>query len=298
LAYSTFNLRVPSIYSVEIASYCNFACEFCPRGQYPDTFIDFELAETIATRDLGGSKFIEFQLTGEPTLHKRFNDIVDLFAGKVFLGTSTNGSSLIPALTGLLKLNYITVSIDSVTNYEEVRKGGKWGRLVQGLIALLDAKGHNRLPKIDLQLIELDETTAYERDKLAHLVSAWGYSDRCTIRTIPDCFATVQDRAPVRPRRELCLDPWLSVVVQADGDVVPCCFAFSKATVYGNLKNQSLEEIWQTSPVLKELREQHLTNELNPVCNACYMRSPVLLHQELMWEATKHDLLSRDSRTE
>lgn len=293
LAYSTFNLKCPSIYSVEIASYCNFKCEFCPRGQYPDTFIDFDLAQTIANRDLAGSKFIEFQLTGEPTLHKRFNDIVDLFVDKVFLGTSTNGSSIVPCLRGLLKLHYITISIDSVTNYEQVRKGGKWDRLVTGLQALLNSKGDNPYPKIDLQLIELDDGTARERDLLADMIAKWGLEDRCKIRTIPDCFATVMDRAPTVPRRELCLDPWLSVVVQADGDVVPCCFSFGKELVYGNLKDQSLEEIWQTSPELKRLRERHLDNELPHPCYSCYMRSPCLLHEELMWQAIKGDVIGK-----
>ena len=293
LGYSTFNSRLPSIYSVEIASYCSLSCEFCPRGQYPDQFIDIGLAQTIAERDLKGSEFIEFQLTGEPTLHPKFNEIVDLFSGRVFLGTSTNGNSMHKALPGLLKLNYITVSVDSVTNYENVRKGGKWSRLESGLRALLEAKGDNRYPKIDLQFIELDKSTLHEAWLMKELVHSWGYERRCTIRTIPDCFAAVQDRMPMRPKKELCLDPWLSCVVQADGDVVPCCFAFSKQVCYGNLNHQSLEEIWHTSPALMKLREEHLTDQLTGACAKCYMRSPVLLHKELMWQAIKRDVLER-----
>jgi MoaA/NifB/PqqE/SkfB family radical SAM enzyme len=80
---STYNVRLPSIYSVEVTSACNYGCDFCPRGQRPDTFLDYELAQLIAERDLGGSNFIEFQLAGEPTLHKRFSDIALLFKGKV-----------------------------------------------------------------------------------------------------------------------------------------------------------------------------------------------------------------------
>ena len=287
---STFNVQIPSIYSVELASYCNYRCDFCPRGQYPDAFINFGLAETISERDLGGSRFIEFQLTGEPTFHKRFNELVALFKGKVLVGTSTNGSNVVRALEGLLMLDYITISVDSVSNYEQVRLGGKSGLFFRNLQILLEAKGDNPFPRIDLQLIEFER---FEMQKM--LLQEWlyvrGLTHTCTIRTVPESFSTISGKAVMQPKRELCLNPWLSVVVQVDGDVVPCCLSFGKEIVYGNLNEQSLEEIWHTSPRLAQMRDEHMNNQLPSPCDRCYMRSPCLLHDELIWEAMKDKVL-------
>ena len=154
---SSFNVRLPEIYQIEITNSCNFACDFCPRDlpgiRRPDTFLDLDLEALIAERDLGGSYFVEFQLAGEPTLHKQFNEIIALYKGKVLTGMSTNGSSVHGCLPGLLNLDYLTISIDSVEKYEEVRPGGKWDRLVRNIDMLLDAKGDKPFPNIDLQLI-------------------------------------------------------------------------------------------------------------------------------------------------
>jgi radical SAM protein with 4Fe4S-binding SPASM domain len=286
----TFAPRLPSIYAVELASYCQLKCNFCPRGQYADTYIDPKLVETIVERDLSGSRFIEFQQTGEPTLHKQFNELVDLFHGKVLMGTSTNGNSMLKCIPGLLKLNYITVSIDSVTNYERVRRGGRWTRVVRGLHDLINAKGDARFPKIDLQLIEFP---GYQEQAklLADLVDNFHWTGKVTIRTVPESFAGMFDGGPKLNKRELCLNPWLSVNIQADGDVVPCCLMFGKQIVYGNVKKQSLEEIWNTSPVVVEMREKHLSGDLPHPCASCRMRSPCLFHDDLIWSAIKSEVL-------
>ena len=291
---STFNTRLPEIYQIEITNACNFACSFCPRDlpgiRRPDTFLDLKLAEMIAKRDLGGSYFVEFQLAGEPTLHKQFNDIIALYKGKVLTGMSTNGSSVHGCLPGLLNLDYLTISIDSVEKYEEVRPGGKWERLVRNIDMLLDAKGNSPWPHIDLQLIEFPGVER-QRELLLNLCKARGWENSVVVRTIPDCFLSITREYRESRRKELCLNPWMSVSIQADGDVSSCCFSFGKEITYGNLKEQSLEEIWTTSEELKKFREEHLTKNYRPICERCYMRSPVMLHLDLYWGAVKDKLL-------
>lgn len=293
---STFNTRMPEVYQVEITNACNFTCDFCPRDlpgiRRPDTFLDPELARTIAERDLGGSYFVEFQMAGEPTLHKDMNEIVEAFRGKVLTGMSTNGSSMHAnrVYKGLLALDYLTISIDSVESYETVRPGGKWNKLVENIDFLLSQKGERKAPAIDLQLIEFPGVER-QRDLLVELCVHRGWDKHVQVRRIPDCFLSMTREMKQFKKRELCLNPWMSVSVQADGDVTSCCFSFGKDVVYGNLKEQSLEEIWQTSPELKKFREEHLTGNLRTICSQCYQRSPVLLHWDLYQGAVKERVL-------
>lgn len=291
---STFSVRLPEIYQIELTNACNFSCDFCPRDlpgiRREDTFLDPELAALIAERDLGGSYFVEFQLAGEPTMHKNFNEIIKLYKGKVLTGLSTNGSSVHGCLPGLLALDYLTISIDNVEEYEKVRPGGRWDRLVRNIDMLLEAKGSLVFPHIDLQLIEFPGVER-QRELLLELCVTRGWDKGSVVRTIPDCFLSITREMRESRRKEMCINPWTSVSVQADGDVSSCCFSFGKEIVYGNLKQQSLQEIWETSPELKKFREEHRTQQYRPICERCYMRSPVLLHWDLYTNTVNERLL-------
>lgn len=66
-----------------------------------------------------------------------------------------------------------------------------------------------------------------------------------------------------------CLTPWMYVSIAWDGDVVPCCFDYDKKYVLGNVRTQSLSEIWN-GPPMQALREEFLSgNVTNPLCRDC-----------------------------
>lgn len=296
---SSFNVSVPEIYQIEVTNACNYACDFCPRDtermKRANTFIDVELVKTIVERDFEGSYFTEFQLSGEPLLHKQLYEIVSLLKGKVLTGLSTNGSATHSSrnLEALMLIDYVTISIDSVSDYANVRKGGNWHNVVRNIDLLVDESDkRGEGPAIDLQLIEFP---GYERERelLAELAVAHDWDKFVTIRTIPDCFQSLTREHKPASSKELCLNPWLSVTIQADGDVVPCCFAFGKEVVYGNLYEKSLKEIWATSEVLQQLRHDMLTGNYNKLCGDCHMRSPTLLHWDLYTNTVKDRVLQK-----
>ena len=289
---SNFNVREPEIYQTEVTNACNFTCEFCPRDEpeyrRPPTLLDVGLARTISERDLGGSYFMEFQLAGEPTLHPKLKEIISFFTGKVLTGMSTHGGLIHRNLEACLALDYLTISVDSIEDYEKVRPGGKLSQLLSNIDLLCKARKDREYPIIELQLIQFEGVgrQQYLLEELARK-NDWNVN----IRVQPDCFLSVTRDKIKKPSEQLCLNPWSSVSVQADGDVIPCCFSFGKDVVYGNLKNQSLKEIWATSPVLQEFRESHLTKQYHDICSKCYMRSPVQLHLSFYWETFHKRLL-------
>ncbi len=276
---STFNLRLPEIYQLEVTNACNFHCDFCPRDpvvtQRKDILLQPELARLISERDLGGSYFVEFQMSGEPLLHPKLRQIISYFRGKVLTGMSTNGYLLDTNLKSVIELDYLTISIDSITNYEKVRKGGNLLRLLENINLLLRVRPSSLA--IDLQVIEFPGSEV-EVKKLEEIVERRGWKGDVEIRTVPDCFLSMTREYKEIRAKDLCLNPWMSCSVQADGDVTSCCFSFGKRIVYGNLTHKSLEEIWATSEVLQHLRQEHLTQMYRSPCKECYMRSPVLLH--------------------
>ena len=292
---NTFNPKIPEIYQLEVTNACNFSCGFCVRDLYKrkPVNLDLELAKKISERDIAGSYFIEFQLSGEPLLHPNLSTIVDYFKGKVITGLSTNGNLIHKQLDAICKLDYLTISMDSIDDYQDLRKGGNSKQLVDN-IDLLMSKRPSSLT-IDFQVIELNEfSTNVQKniDDIKELIheKKWDVN----FRTVPDCFLGTRGVMEV-DNGELCLNPWLSVSLQSDGDVVPCCFSFGKNVVYGNLNDDSLKNIWNNSLERKELQHQHLTKQYNSLCSHCYMRSPVILHENI-FKKTMKDKLKRMGR--
>ena len=286
----SFSIMIPEIYQLESTNVCNLFCPACirqdERVKRKLGFLDPELLRTMINRlDFDGSFFVELQMYGEPTLHPRLHEIVLLLKSiGLKVGLSTNGTLMRENLLALEKLDYMTISIDSVDKetYEKCR-GTSFEDLIESIDIVTTACPKT---KIDLQVINFGG-----KDELSGLVALAQHRKwKVTCRAVPDCFAAYQGRPfPKQNMNQLCLNPWLSVSVQYDGDVVPCCFSAGKFIVYGNLYQNSLKEIWNTSPVKAHLMERMMYdyNKHEIPCMLCYMRSPTLFHTKMLMENLK-----------
>jgi radical SAM protein with 4Fe4S-binding SPASM domain len=84
----------------------------------------------------------------------------------------------------------------------------------------------------------------------------------------------------------LCREPFVSLSVAWDGDVLACCFDFDKAIVLGNVQCNSLMDIWN-GPRLREIRREFASGLVsNPLCrDCCYLRAP--MHGSSVLDATR-----------
>lgn len=288
---------LPEIYQIEIAERCNFSCDFCVTGKQfqgkskKNPFVDINLIKTIIERDIGGSYFIELQHRGEPLLNNQLGDIIELLRPYVFVGLSTNGSLIHKKIEELLQLDYITVSVDAADKqtYEQLRIGGNWEVLINNIDLLIKARGANPTPVIDLQLIQLHEIEC-KKDELQQICTNKNWDVR--IRTIQDCFlgSTNQPELYKVQSDDLCLNPFMSVSIHANGNVTPCCRSWESEWDYGNLYEKSLSEIWNNNPKVDEFRWLHRKNStaLPYMCQTCYSRSSTTLHWDLYKNAVQN----------
>lgn len=273
---------LPEVYQIEVTATCNFACIMCPMQFFTrkdDTkFIDLDLVKKIIHQgDLDASYFVEFQISGEPLLHPNLKDIIQLVKETdVMMGLSTNGVYIPEQMEALLKLDVITVSIDSITNHHLIRKSKTKVFPIQQLILnikrlLIEAEDKGIV--VDLQIIELDGW-----EKQLEIVKDVFSGYKCNIRTNPNCYhAFIHLDIPTPVSNDLCINPWFSASIMCNGNVTPCCISQGDDVIYGNLKYQTLREVWADEPI-KIFREQMQTRNYPDVCSKCYMRSPALFH--------------------
>jgi len=277
---------LPEVYQIEVSSVCNFNCIMCPTQFFPrkdkTKFISLDLVKKIIDQgDLDASYFVELQMSGEPLLHPNIEEIIDIVKSTgVLVGMSTNGSMIAKKLEAIAKLDYLTVSIDSLSEYENIRKNGSKEILLENLEYLIGtAQKYNIV--VDLQLVEL-EGWEKEKEKIEKM-----YGFFFNVRSVPNCYLPYFfSEINLPTSTELCLNPWLSVSIACNGNVTACCIAQGDDIQLGNLKEQTLREVWQGREI-RSLRKEHLRKDYRPVCAKCYMRSPFLFHWNLYLQSIK-----------
>lgn len=302
--------NLPSVYQVELTSACDLQCPMCLRTtemqRQPKLFPFNLLVEMHRRGDFDGSYYVELQMAGEPTMHPELQKIIRYLQEdvEVKVGLSTHGLNMKKKLAVefsqhqvtvaqiLHELDALTISVDSLDPdvYHKMRFPAHIENLIHNLdyfFAVIETC--DTRPFIELQLIETDLVDgAGDIQALTELMRSKGWDDYATIRTTQDCFYEMDGRKPVgsMPRNsDLCINPWTSVSVTADGDVVSCCFIFepdkNSVNYYGNLKEHSLAEIWVSDRV-KDMRRSHKQDKLEGQCKACYLKSPELIHMNIM----------------
>ena len=71
-------------------------------------------------------------------------------------------------------------------------------------------------------------------------------------------------------KRKPCVTIWTELYVDWEGNVVLCCDDWNSSTVLGNLKKQSIEDIWRGDK-LRQIRNAHKSREFYkvPLCSKC-----------------------------
>lgn len=70
--------------------------------------------------------------------------------------------------------------------------------------------------------------------------------------------------------KAFCMMPWVHLHMQPSGQVKPCCMPKTSTGTIGDLKDNTLEEIWNCKD-LKQLRLNMLAGKKSDICNTCYV---------------------------
>lgn len=68
-----------------------------------------------------------------------------------------------------------------------------------------------------------------------------------------------------------CIMPWVGAFIGTDSIVQPCCMFDKTKTSIGNLKNNTLKELWNSN-TLKDIRKDLLGGRRPEACHVCYQR--------------------------
>jgi MoaA/NifB/PqqE/SkfB family radical SAM enzyme len=248
---------------IEVSSYCNAKCIFCPYSTVKRAkgFMDMDLFKKIIDEaTLSMEKFHEVQLTGlgESLLDKLFEDRIRYVKEKMpgmQVGVYTNGTYLTPERFESLAdagLDYVVVSLNALTGDQRKRvmRLDDW-EIVQDNLKY----AFNNRDKIR---VEVHAVANGERTGGAGLLireGNWAGDNR----TIRDC-----DRA------KCCNRAIGQIYIMWNGIVSTCCFDPYGKQVFGDLKTQTLQEMYASERYVK-FRGDHFDDRADQyeLCAGC-----------------------------
>jgi radical SAM protein with 4Fe4S-binding SPASM domain len=264
----------PLVAMIEPSRRCNLACPLCPVGasrtsRIPDMPLSLFKKTIDELKPFLSRLFLHNY--GEPFLHR---DIYRMMAytkeeGIPDVEISTNGHILDPSRLIESGLDEIKISLDGTTqeSYARYRRGGKLERVIENVRQLVREKERRGTakPLLELQFIIMRHNED-QMDGFRTLATELG-AERIRFKTFniqmsgPEACQLGVEFLPTRPeysryqdgegislKRHLeenrCKWPWEWVVINSDGNVVPCCNDFDGLYSMGNLADQSFREIW------------------------------------------------------
>ena len=277
----------PEGLDIGITNLCNANCIMCPHSRLKKMgTMDMKLYKKIIDNcSKLGIKQVTLSFFGEPLLDKTLIEKIKYAKDKkMFVAFYSNASLLNETWANdlvLSGLDSITISLDgnSKETYDKIRRNLDFDvtkKNIHGLVNMRKALGKNN-PKINLVLVELEEN----KKEIGDFYREWKDKvDSINIINMRN-WANDLDKKGTKESfhykkivRKPCSLIWQRMIVDWNGDVVLCCDDWNHSTILGNLKNQTIEEVWKGDK-LKEIRKAHMEGKFHKIklCSACNKKS-------------------------
>lgn len=289
-------LATPMVLFVDPSSACNFKCKFCPNGDADlirktgrwQGAMDLSLYKKVIgdLKEFGEPlKVLRLYKDGEPFLNSNFAEMVRYAKENGvarFIDTTTNGSLLQlerikPALDA--GIDRINISVDGLSSDQFLSFTGvkvDFEKYVDSIRRLYEMKGSCEI------CIKIAGDFLSEDDK-ARFYSIFGnYADRIFIENVAPCWPefdvenllgiSISKGIYDQPIKEVMTCPYIfySLSVNSDGTVSLCFLDWSRKLIVGDVRNESLKDIWNGERLLR-YRINHLRGKRkeDSVCGVC-----------------------------
>jgi radical SAM protein with 4Fe4S-binding SPASM domain len=278
--------------SIEVTDLCNLNCVHCYNNYGIKQKDELTLKEIYTLIDeLKRLGVLIIKLSGgEPLMHPDFFEIAHyIHDNSLQLDLFTNGTLITEEIAQKLKkldFSNVSVSLDSLTPaiHDQFRgKKGAWKKTMEG-INHLKKMGIPVTPAVSLSQLNMDDIRSLCRYFVENGFSTYkvqpvfatGRDTPLDIGITPDEFEkAVKDilllQKEIKKESHTfdgnnCGIGTYSLVIGSNGDVRPCAIFGKKATL-GNVREQSVKDIWNNSSLLNTLRTLNARD--HPVCSTC-----------------------------
>ncbi|MCS7462697.1 SPASM domain-containing protein [Paenibacillus doosanensis] len=250
---------------VEITSVCNLACTFCPPTKRQANFIKIDAFTHILDQVKPFTDYIYFHVKGEPLLHPKIDELLDLSHERGFKVNLTTNGTLLPKVRHKIMmkpaLRQVNISLHSFDGH--VGSKDREGYVANVLSFAKEASEKNNVT-ISLRLWNLDpdNTTNAERQRNREMLSMiereFGLDYRIEEKVVRGSGTKIADRIYINQDHEFqwpdlkeeedegkgfCHGLRNQAAILSNGTVVPCCLDGEGVINLGNVHDKPFAEI-------------------------------------------------------
>lgn len=255
---------------IEITSVCNLACSFCPQTKRQSNFISVDAFTKTLDEIKPHTDYIYYHVKGEPLLHPKIDELLDLSHERGFkVNITTNGTLINKAKSKILlkpALRQMNFSLHSFDGHEEAGFEGavdKEEYLVNILSFVREAvKNSKILVSFRLWNLEQDNATNLEKNKnrriLEMLEQEFQLDYKIEEKFVRGKGLKLAERVYLNQDHEFkwpdlkeaedegkgfCHALRNQAAILVDGTVVPCCLDGEGVINLGNINDTPFSEI-------------------------------------------------------
>lgn len=278
--------KFPYLLNIELTNICNLSCICCPHNHMkrPQGRMNFGLFKKIADEvSLHPMEIVRLHLFGEPLLHPEISRFIKYIKTKKSIKNvsfSTNCFFLDKKKSKEIitsGLDTITLCLDGVTKetYEKIRVNSNFERVKKNITNFLKLRDemNSDKPQVELQIICMQNT----KDEIEKFKELWApllrKTDVLRLHKYVNFGGEVADRSISKSKianKLPCLSLWNFLSICWDGVAVACCYDCDWNLKVGNVKKQSIAEIWN-GKAMNTLREIQLKGQISKesFCGRC-----------------------------
>ncbi|MBU3190605.1 radical SAM protein [Clostridium bowmanii] len=296
IEYKANNVPVFARYiDIEVTNNCNYKCLMCPVGtgsiNRKQGFMNEYVYDKILNEIKEYKTPLRFIRWGEPTLHMNFIEYIKIAKDLgIICHFNTNGS-----LFSKKQFNEIVdIELDSIKfsfqgvdkkSYSEMRNTDYFSELLDKIKMLYDIRGDKAYP-----YIHVSTTITYETEEQVKKFKkeVEKYADLVTVgRTILDYIDLNRvkleekdknmiirlkgEESVIKQHPKCCPEVFDKLSINWDGSVSACCGDYDNKMIIGNIKDNTLLEIWNSNKMnsYRKILSEKRYDELE-LCKVCY----------------------------
>lgn len=289
-------LDTPFVVFVDPSDACNFKCKFCPTGDRnlmksvsrPLTRMNFELFKKIAddmTKFPNKVKVLRLYKDGEPLINKELEKMVK-YAKEIGasdrIDTTTNaslltkerGRALVEAGLDRINISIYGVSTENYKSFSDAK--------VEFSTILENVKSFYEVRENCEMVVKVNGDTLTQEEKETFLREFGDSTDKIFIEHTMACWPNFELRGGVEVNNEVgiygqeisevdaCPYPFYSFSINSDGLVSVCFLDWGRKLTVGDVKTQTVQEIWSGKP-MRSYRKMFLEGgrKNHPTCGGC-----------------------------
>lgn len=254
---------------IEITNNCNLNCSFCIKNSRESKFMTESEFTTILDKVKPYTKYLYFHVLGEPFLHPKINQFIDIAANDFFINITTNGYLIDRLKTK--NIRQLNISLHSYSPIYGVSLENYLNNIFSAIDKLEDTYisyrfwAYNKYSSLILDLINKHYNTNYSIDTLerSNTLStntfintfrefSWPSLDKKDNSSVGTCFA-LRDH----------------VSILSDGTIVPCCLDSKGDINLGNIFKDDLGEVLKSDRVINMINGFKCNKKIEDLCKTC-----------------------------